>query len=116
MKKNNEWHYNKDYRAEISKGDGIFVAIALIALFVAFIILVQDKKYSDYNWEYEEYTIGYGDTVYGIEKEYFDTWCTNTGVSFTEYQYYVEKKSNLENVNKVKPGDKLILPINPTKR
>lgn len=116
MKKNNEWHFNKDYRTNVSTANEIFFAIVVIATLIAIIYMVNNKGYEDYHWDYEEYTVMEGDTVYDIEQEYYNTWCVGVKISFQEYRYEVEKRSDIENVNKVRPGDKIVLPINPTKR
>lgn len=114
--KKNKWHFNKDYRVNVSKADGIFIAIVIIAVIIAIICIKNKKGYEDYDWDYEEYTIMYGDTVYDIEQEYYNTWCVGVKVSFQEYRYEVEKRSNVSNVNKVRQGDIIILPVNPRER
>lgn len=116
MKKKNEWHYNKDYR-DNDTFTGLFVVLAFVVSIICLIISINNKRFDKYNWDVEEYPIMDGDTVDAVIKEYHDTWCVGTGVTFETYRDKVyDWNKHIEDINMVHPGDKIKLPINPTKR
>lgn len=116
MKKNKGWHFNKDYRSNDTL-TGIFVFVVLIITLLFILFSFNDRRFDKYHWDVEEYMIMEGDTVDAVIKEYHDTWCVGTGVTFETYRDRVYKlNSDKGNLNVVYPGDIIKIYYNPTER
>ena len=111
--KKNEWHYNKDYRSD---SYSIWALAFIVLVFVIILFVLNKDNFNKYNWDSEEYVIEEGDTVDAVIRDYYDTWCVGTGVSFSSFRDHVYGlNSDVKNLNKVRPGDVVKMYYNPTK-